>query len=346
MNDITFEEVVTSYYDCRRSKRNTQQQLEFEFNLEKNLWKLYEELKEEAFTPDKHNFFIITHPKPREVWCSNFRDRIVHHLIYNRTNYIESDYIDNTYACLKGKGTLRCAQNVQKTMRNLWKEKDDYKFLHVDIANFFVSIDREIIKKQLYPKIQNETTIKLIDIFLNQSPTENYYYTGDPKLKELIPDRKSLFGKSTGLTIGNLTSQIFANHYLNEFDWYCKENISQYYFRYMDDLLFFIHKDQKIYQIIDDINDYLRTLNMSLNSSKTKHNKLKHGVNFVGYFIRPFCKYIRNSTKQRAKLATEPQSINSYYGLMRQANCYNLRKKIAIQNNLNMINYEKMNKLP
>lgn len=77
MNDITFEEVVTSYYDCRRNKRNTSQQLKFEFHLEKNLWNLYEELKNETYIPSSHLFFIITKPKPREVWAAEFKDRIV-----------------------------------------------------------------------------------------------------------------------------------------------------------------------------------------------------------------------------------------------------------------------------
>ena len=110
----------------------------------------------------------------------------------------------------------------------------------------------------------------------------------------------------------------------------------------MDDLLFLVHKDQKISVIIQKVNDYLETLNMKLNSHKTTHNKLEYGRNFCGYIIKPFSIYIRNSTKQRAKFATEPQSINSYYGMMRHINCYNLRKSIALRNNLNMLKYEKL----
>jgi RNA-directed DNA polymerase len=342
VNDITFQEIITAYYDCRRNKRNTKQQLEFEFHLENNLWNLYEELKNETFTPSSHLFFIITKPKPREVWAAEFRDRIVHHLIYNRTYKIEEDYIPTTYACLKNRGTLQCAKDVQKTLRNLWKYKNDYLLLHVDIANFFVSIDKNQIKKDLYPKIHNKTTIKLLELFINQNPTEKYYYKGRPKLRELIENRKSLFDKPTGLPIGNLTSQIFANHYLNNFDWYCKQNITEHYFRYMDDMLLVVHKNQKISVVIQKLNDYLETLNMKLNPCKTKHNKLEYGVNFCGYIIKPFSIYIRNSTKQRAKFATKSQSMNSYYGMMRHINCYNLRKSIAKRNNLVMYCYEKL----
>lgn len=342
MNDITFEEVITAYYDCRRNKRNTKQQLDFEFHLETNLWNLYEDLKNETYTPSSHLFFIITKPKPREVWAAEFRDRIVHHLIYNRTYQIEKDYIPTTYACLRNRGTLQCAKDVQKTLRTLWKYRNDYCLLHVDIANFFVSIDKNQIKKDLYPKIDNQTTVKLLDLFIDQNPTENYYYKGKSQLIDLIPSKKSLFGKTTGLPIGNLTSQIFANHYLNNFDWYCKNKITEHYFRYMDDLLFVVHKDQKISKVIQEVNDYLETLNMQLNPYKTKHNKLEYGVNFCGYIVKPFSIYIRNSTKQRAKFAIEPQSINSYYGMMRHINCYNLRKSIALRNNLNMVQYEKL----
>jgi len=342
VNDITFEEVVTAYYDCRRNKRNTSQQLKFEFHLENNLWNLYEELKNETFTPSSHLFFIITKPKPREVWAAEFKDRVVHHLIYNRTYQIEENYIPTTYACLRNRGTLQCAKDVQKSLRKLWEHKDDYRILHVDIANFFVSIDKNQIKKDLYPKITNETTIKLLELFINQNPIDNYYYKGPPKLRKLILKRKSLFGKSTGLPIGNLTSQIFANHYLNNFDWYCKNEITEHYFRYMDDMLFLVHKDQKISTIIQKVNDYLETLNLKLNPYKTTHNKLEYGRNFCGYIIKPFSIYIRNATKQRAKFAKEPQSINSYFGMMRHINCYNLRKSIALRNNLNMVKYEKL----
>jgi hypothetical protein len=342
VNDITFEEVVIAYYDCRRNKRNTSQQLKFEFHLERNLWNLYENLKNETFTPSSHLFFIITKPKPREVWAAEFRDRIVHHIIYNRTYKIEEDYIPTTYACLRNRGTLQCAKDVQKTLRNLWKHRNEYLLLHVDIANFFVSIDKNQIKKDLYPKIHNETTIQLLELFINQNPTEKYYYKGRPKLRDLIEDRKSLFDKPSGLPIGNLTSQIFANHYLNNFDWYCKENITEHYFRYMDDMLFVVHKNQKISVVIQKVNDYLKTLNMKLNPCKTKHNKLEYGVNFCGYIIKPFSIYIRNSTKQRAKFATKSQSINSYYGMMRHINCYNLRKSIALRNHLNMVQYKKL----
>jgi hypothetical protein len=342
VNDITFEEVISAYYDCRRNKRNTSQQLKFEFHLENNLWNLYEELKNETFTPSSHLFFIITKPKAREVWAAEFKDRIVHHIIYNRTKYIEQNYISTTYACLRNRGTLQCAKGVQKSLRNLWKYKDNYLILHVDIANFFVSIDKNQIKKDLYPKVNNETTIKLLELFINQNPIDNYYYKGPPKLRKLILKRKSLFGKSTGLPIGNLTSQIFANHYLNNFDWYCKNEITEHYFRYMDDMLFLVHKDQKISQVIQKVNDYLETLNLKLNPYKTTHNKLEYGRNFCGYIIKPFSMYIRNSTKQRAKFATESQSINSYFGMMRHINCYNLRKSIALRNNLNMVKYEKL----
>jgi hypothetical protein len=110
----------------------------------------------------------------------------------------------------------------------------------------------------------------------------------------------------------------------------------------MNDMLFVVHKKQKISEVIQEVNNYLEILNMKLNPCKTTHNKLEYGVNFSGYIIKPFSIYIRNSTKQKAKFATETQSINSYYGMMRHINCYNLRKSIAKRNNLLMYQYEKL----
>ncbi len=342
MNDIKFEEAVTAYYDCRKNKRNTAQQIKFEFNLEENLWNLYEDLKNETYFPGSHLYFIITKPKPREVWAANFRDRIVHHLLFNRISHIEENYIKTSYACLKNRGTLKCAKDFQKLLRNLWSQKEQYRFLKVDIANFYVSIDKEILKNKIREITNNPKTIELLSIFADQNPTHKYFYKGNVKLKDLILERKTLFGKTTGLPIGNLTSQVFANLYLNDYDHWVLENITPYYFRYLDDMVFVIPKNVSITQTINLINQELSKLNLQLNPHKTTHNKIECGVNLSGYIVKPFSLYIRNSTKYRAKRATKTQSINSYYGLMRHANCFQLRKSIAKRNNLTMFYYQKL----
>jgi RNA-directed DNA polymerase len=342
MSDITFDEVVAAYYDCRRNKRNTAQQIRFEFHLEKNLWNLYEDLKNETYRPGSHIYFIITKPKPREVWAANFRDRIVHHILYNRIFDVEKTYIKTSYACLKNRGTLKCAKDFQKCLRKLWKDRNNYRYLQVDIANFYVSIDKEILKEQIKSITDNLKTIELLSMFADQNPTKKYFYKGDPRLKELIPERKTLFRKETGLPIGNLTSQMFANLYLNHFDHWVLENITPYYYRYLDDMVLILPKTQSINKVIDNLNNFLGTLNLKLNSSKTKHNVIDCGVNLAGYIIKPFSICIRNSTKYRAKRATERQSINSYYGMFCHINCYSLRKSIAKRNNLKMFYYQKI----
>lgn len=342
MNDITFEEVISSYYDCRKNKRNTSQQIEFEFNLEENLWNLYQDLKNDTYSPGSHIYFIVTKPKPREVWAANFRDRIVHHLIYNRISHIEKSYIKTSYACLLNKGTLKCAKDFQKCLRKLWSQKDSYRFLQIDIANFYVSIDKQILKEKIQNITTNKKTLELLNIFAEQNPTKNYHYKGNPKLKKLISERKTLFNKNTGLPIGNFTSQIFANLYLNEFDHYVIKNITENYYRYLDDMVLILPNTKSIYETIKQINDFLYTLNLQLNPKKTKHNLIQSGINLAGYIIKPFSIYIRNSTKYRAKKAIESQSINSYYGMMIHLNCYNLRKSIAKRNNLKMHLYQKL----
>lgn len=135
---------------------------------------------------------------------------------------------------------------------------------------------------------------------------------------------------------------MFANLYLNEYDHWVLNNITQHYYRYLDDMVMIIPKTQSINNTIDKLNNFLSTLNLKLNPCKTRHNVLEYGVDLSGYIIKPFSLYIRNSTKYRAKRATEVQSINSYYGLMRQGNCYNLRKSIAQRNNLQMYFYQKL----
>jgi RNA-directed DNA polymerase len=135
---------------------------------------------------------------------------------------------------------------------------------------------------------------------------------------------------------------MFANLYLNEFDHFVLKNITPHYFRYLDDMVFVIPKSKSIKNILKILDEFLLTLNLKLNPSKTKHNFVNSGVNLTGFIVKPFSLYIRNSTKYRAKRALKKEAINSYYGLMGQANCYNLRVSIAKRNNFTMFYYQKL----
>ncbi len=152
---FSFAELVEAYLDCRRTKRNSNAALAFEMRLERNLRRLYDELADGSYMPGRSKCFVITRPKPREVWAAAFRDRIVHHLLYNRIGpRFERSFIADSCACIKGRGTLYAAERLESKVRSItqnWSRRAFY--LKCDLANFFVSIDKRILLDLLLAKI-------------------------------------------------------------------------------------------------------------------------------------------------------------------------------------------------
>ncbi|WP_425328325.1 reverse transcriptase [Pseudomonas nitroreducens] len=149
---------MQAYYDCRRSKRNSKSALAFEFNLERNIMQLHHELNTGAYQPGASICFVVTHPKHREVWAADFRDRIVHHLLYNHIGpRIERSFIVDSCACIKDRGTLYGAQRLEQKVRSItrnWKRRAFY--LKCDLANFFVSLDKRVLEQLLAWQAQIE----------------------------------------------------------------------------------------------------------------------------------------------------------------------------------------------
>jgi RNA-directed DNA polymerase len=144
---FSFDELVQAYFDCRKNKRNSRSALEFEQDLERNLIKLRDDLLNGTYTIGQSICFVITHPKPREVWAATFRDRIVHHLTYNHiAPGIEAQFIADSCACIKGRGTLYAAQRLEHKIRSATQNWSvDCHYLKCDLANFFVSIDKNTL---------------------------------------------------------------------------------------------------------------------------------------------------------------------------------------------------------
>ncbi len=331
-NDIDITEVFQAYFDCRKHKRNKKSVIEFESNLEKNLIELYYDLINNTYKIGRSIYFILTKPKYREVWAANFRDRIVHHIVYNRiSKYYFNRFISDSYACIPNKGVQATALKVKRLIKN------NKYYIKLDIRNFFVSIDRNILKNILFKSeiISNDNIISnLIIQILNHTPTSNYYYKGDVNLFLKVPKHKSLFNNvNIGLPIGNLTSQLFANIYLNELDHYIKFKLKiKNYIRYVDDLLFLVNNLNmvNIFKLKSFLKEHLK---LEFHKNKIQINLVKYGVDFVGYIHRQYCTYVRrrsiNSLKSKLK-NDNIGSINSYFGLFKITNSYNLLNKLEV----------------
>lgn len=330
--DFVFTELVQAYFDCRKTKRNTASALAFEQNLERNLIELYDALQDGSYTPGKSICFVITRPKPREVWAAEFRDRIVHHLFYNRISpRFYTGFIADSCACIPERGTLYAAKRLESKIRSAtenWSKPCFY--LKCDLANFFVAIDKNILHRQLAAKISEPWWLWLANVILYHDPRLNYEFKGYQQKINLVPAHKRLINQPSqyGLPIGNLSSQFFANIYLNALDQYIKHQVGcRHYIRYVDDFVLLHESPQWLNTALGSINDFLKNnLNARLNPKKTILQPVARGVDFVGQVIKPWHRTTRKRTVNEAiaqikKAHTNEifEMANSYFGLLGQA---------------------------
>jgi RNA-directed DNA polymerase len=330
--DLSFEELAAAYFDCRRTKRNSPSVLAFEQDLEHNLVRLYEELKAGAYRPGQSICFVITRPKPREVWAARFRDRVVHHLLYNRiAPRFYRSFIAESCACIPGRGTLYAARRLEAKVRSItqnWTRPAWY--LKCDLANFFVSIDKNILFGLLARRVTEPWWRWLAETILFHDPRQNAILHSTPALMTKIPPHKSLFNQPAerGLPIGNLSSQFFANVYLDVLDQRAKHCLhAQHYIRYVDDFVLLHESPQWLNAAHADIEAFLpATLAARLNPTKTILQPIDRGIDFVGQVVKPHRRTLRRRTFRDALHRLElmePESLfepaNSYFGLMRQA---------------------------
>ena len=330
--DVTFEEVVRAYLDCRRTKRNSHTAQAFEQDQERNLADLHTELAAGTYQPGRSICFVITRPKAREVWAAEFRDRIVHHLLYNRIGAtVEARFIADSCACIPGRGTLYAARRLEGKIRSVthnWQHSAHY--LKCDLANFFVSIDKRVLHILLAQHITHPWTLQLARSILWHDPRQNHTYKGATALLQRVPPHKRLTSQPAhlGLPIGNLSSQFFANVLLNELDQFVKHHIgARHYIRYVDDFILLHHSPQWLNDARQQIEHFLQhRLHAQLNPKKTILQPIARGVDFVGHVIKPWHRRTRKRTAQQAITRTRKAApaqfvaiANSHFGLLRQA---------------------------
>ena len=329
--DFPFQELAQAYFDCRRTKRNSASALAFEERLEHNLRKLHDELQEGSYTPGPSICFAITRPKPREVWAAQFRDRIVHHLLHNRiATRFYARFIADSCACIPGRGTLYAAERLEAKVRSItqnWSRPAHY--LKCDLANFFVSIDKRILHTLLARRIDEPWWLHLADTILFHDPRQNYQLRGDPADLAKVPAHKRLINQPAqlGLPIGNLSSQFFANVYLDVLDQYVKHGLRcKHYIRYVDDFVLLHESPQWLNEAKTGIEALLHDqLAARLNPKKTILQPVHRGIDFAGQVIKPWHRTLRRRTLNEAINRTQQtpaddlfETANSYFGLLRQ----------------------------
>ena len=363
--DLLLKYLYISYLEARRHKRHTHSQMVFESNLWENLVRLRDDIFDEEYAISPSIYFIQMHPIQREVFAGNFRDRIVHHLVYNIiTPYWEKQFIYDAYSCRKWKGTSKWIERISKFMRACSNNyKEEWWILKLDIQWYFMSISRNILwdKNRKVIDNRNEASFfwwknnnlwrylitwefpnylrKVICDIIYNDPTQKWIFKGQKSDYNWLPPSKSLFNTPDDcwLPIGNLTSQLFSNIYLNDFDHFMKDELNlKYYWRYVDDFVI-IHKDKEyLKSLIPQIRGYLQTnLKLRLHPNKVYLQPISHGVQFLGAFIKPYRSYrAKRSVSNFYKCLKEcdymptEECLNSYLWLFIGYKQYNLIKRI------------------
>ncbi len=362
-SNIQLSDLFEAYADCRANKRNTRNALSFELDYEHELVALCDEINNGTYRLGRSIAFVIDKPVKREIFAASFRDRVVHHLIINKLNPLfEKEFIYDSYACRKGRGVHFGIQRLDRFIRRCSRNyTEDCYVLKMDIQGFFMAIDRRILWSMLrdfiivnYPQADKELLLVLCHKMLANNPTKNCFIKGSRKNWDDLPPNKSLFHSAPmcGLPIGNLTSQIFANLYLNLFDHYIKHDLNlRYYGRYTDDFVVVHQSREYLAALIPQISRFLKlNLGLTLHPRKIYLQHYSKGVPFLGVIIRPnhitagkrtkgnFYDAIvkHNTVVSERKPSKEEQavflcSMNSYLGIMKHYNTYGLRKRMLIK---------------
>jgi RNA-directed DNA polymerase len=279
-NICTYENLYHSWRKAARGKRSKPEAAGFEYFLIDNLLRLEQELREQSYRPGPYRHFYIYEPKQRRISAAPFRDRVVHHALVSRIEPIfEARFCRDSYACRVGKGTHAALDRARAFAGH-------YPYvLQCDIVQFFPSVDHAILRDILFKAIGCEQTRRLINQVLESGAgvlTREYdmvWFDGDDLLAALRP---------RGLPIGNLTSQFWANVYLNELDQFIKRQLKcRAYVRYVDDLLLFSDSKRTLWDWKQGIAEFLPRLRLTMHARSSTVYPVRHGIPFLGFVTYP-----------------------------------------------------------
>ena len=308
MNPVfSLENIYRQYLHCRKNKRNTINALRFEYNLEENLAKLHDELVAQTYSPSRSVCFVLKQPKLRDIFAADFRDRVVHHILVDYLEkFWEPIFIYDSYACRRGKGTQRAVKRLQGFTRRAGSSGNSRAyFIQLDIQGFFLNINKEVLYQIVAKRIRDEVILWLARKVIFHDCTRDVIFKGKKELLKGIPSHKTLFGTKNerGLPIGNLSSQFFANVYLNELDQFVKHHLkARYYIRYSDDCVLLHEKKERLLEWREEIGAFLKDrLRLELNNKRQKSGLISNGIDFLGYIVRPDYLLARRRVVNRLK---------------------------------------------
>ncbi len=287
-----------------------------------NLLRLHRELAVGVYQHGGYEHFKISDPKPRDIHKASVRDRLVHHALYRKLYpFFDKTFIADSYSCRLGKGTHRAMNRFRAFAHKV--SKNDTRtcwVLKCDIRKFFASINHETLIRILRDRITDQRLLALLANIIDS-------FCSTPCSTPSVAQR--------GLPLGNLTSQLLVNTYMNEFDQFVKHTLkTKYYIRYADDFMILSDDKQHLIEILRYIVVFLRKqLKLELHPNKVSIGTLTSGVDFLGWVHFSSHRVLRTSTKRRMLRALaenrKPERIVSYIGMLSHGNAHKLHKQIV-----------------
>lgn len=314
---ISIENLFLAWKEFVKDKKKRKDVQEFTMKLSENIFTLHEELKNKTYKHSTYQAFKINDPKPRDIHKATVRDRLVHHAIYRILYpYFDKKFIYDSYSCRVEKGTHKALYRFESFGRKVSKNNTKTCWvLKCDIKKFFANIDYRILKEILAKHIQEKDILNLLSNIIDS-----------------FCARKDLAQK--GLPLGNLTSQLLVNVYMNEFDQYVKHILKvKYYIRYADDFVILGNDKIVLESLLSKILEFLeKSLKLTLHPDKVFIKTLASGVDFLGWVHFAKHRVLRTTTKKRMLRNIfknqKPNTIASYLGMLSHGNAYKLEKII------------------
>lgn len=315
--------------------------LKFTANLEENLIEIQNELMHHTYEVGRYREFFVYEPKQRLIMALPFKDRVIQWATYRVLNPVfENQFYEHSYACRVGKGTHLAAETLQDWLRVVSKKPGKWYYLKMDISKYFYRVDHEVLLNMIGRRIKDPEVMHLLRLIICSEGTK----FGLPAASSLIEVDVRESGR--GMPIGNLTSQLFANIYLNELDNFVKHELrTHYYVRYMDDFILLSDDKKQLHEWKESIMNYLETELGLHTNNKTCVRPISLGVEFVGYNIwnthmklrkstvnrmRKRLKYIQKKySEHQMEIGSVKQTVMSYIGMLNHGNSYRLTNKLS-----------------
>jgi len=312
---ISLENFLSAWKEFHRGKKKKGDVQEFSYRLMDNILQIKSELARKEYRHGPYHAFNISDPKPRNIHKASVRDRLLHHAIYRILYpFFDKTFIADSYSCRIGKGTYKALERFQYFFRKVSKNNTRQCWvLKGDIRKFFASVDHKILFTILSKYILDKDILWLLERVVKSFSS-------------------TTVGK--GLPLGNLTSQLLVNIYMNEFDQWAKHNLkAEYYIRYADDFVILSENKDELKVYILEIQRFLKNrLSLSLHPNKIQIKTFASGVDFLGWIHFPYHKVLRTTTKKRIlrkiRKKASSETMQSYLGLLSHGNTEKLIRKL------------------